>query len=527
MDWSLSQTFQFNPQRRRQSIQDPYLDQVPELDVGEDPSAFFSRMPSVPSAMPNNFTVSVPQPHPFTSRRSTFSNLSPNTPGSLTTCTSQSSEMMSRQSTCNELSGIQMMHLNSNPMSQDFVGDMYSADFYSNGAKAMSSEEQNHLVAGAGSFSFNSQSMFDSSSLLQAENMVRGDSNISNASALSSASVDSTSSSKSRSKEQLRKTNIQANKRKLAPAPSDEDEPDSRAPPLVRLKSKDGAEDKMVAQIPKQPYQRPKHDRVFCKLCNVEKDGFRGAHELHRHMERAHSTLVKKFVCVEPQDIKPEFTPVHPLSKCKACSQSRKRYGAYYNAAAHLRRAHFVPKTRARSKGKNGEEKEREKRGGKGGGDWPPMAELKRWMVDVMEAADCNDSNEDDEAEDDTYGEFNPELTHIAINTVNQHAMQIPDLTFGSFSNDFGSQQMMPDMSIDFSMPALDMPQQFNNLNNGMIFTTGCGQESMVAFDPSLVSMADQMPYYDSNLANFEAFSTMPPVLATGPNDFGNFDHVY
>ena len=210
----------------------------------------------------------------------------------------------------------------------------------------------------------------------------------------------------------------------------------------------------MVAQIPKQPYQRPKHDRVFCKHCNVEKDGFRGAHELHRHMDRAHSSLVKKFVCVEPHEVKAEYTPVNPLSKCKACSQGRKRYGAYYNAAAHLRRAHFVPKTRGRGKGKNGEEKE--KRGGKGGGDWPPMSELKRWMIDVMEPAGLNDSNDDEEGEEDVHGEFDPELT-IAIN--NQHIMQVPELTFDSFPSEFASQPMMHDMSMDnmaFAVPAFD-----------------------------------------------------------------------
>ena len=54
---------------------------------------------------------------------------------------------------------------------------------------------------------------------------------------------------------------------------------------------------------------------------------------------------------------------------------------AYYNAAAHLRRAHFKPKTPSR-KNKDGEN-----RGGKAGGDWPPMSELKYWMKEVKEVA--------------------------------------------------------------------------------------------------------------------------------------------
>jgi hypothetical protein len=53
-------------------------------------------------------------------------------------------------------------------------------------------------------------------------------------------------------------------------------------------------------------------------------------------------------------------------------------YGAYYNAAAHLRRAHFHPRKRGR-KGKNDE-----KRGGIGGGDHPPMEYLKQnWIKEV------------------------------------------------------------------------------------------------------------------------------------------------
>jgi hypothetical protein len=109
--------------------------------------------------------------------------------------------------------------------------------------------------------------------------------------------------------------------------------------------------------------------------------------------------LIKKYICIEPDDRRDHPKPVLPLSRCKACKIQKKRYGAYYNAAAHLRRAHFKPKRKGR-----GKDVERD-RGGSGGGDWPPMSELKFWMKEVEEVVEyegqANDPSPSPDPSDD------------------------------------------------------------------------------------------------------------------------------
>ncbi|KAL2169901.1 hypothetical protein VTG60DRAFT_5516 [Thermothelomyces hinnuleus] len=133
-------------------------------------------------------------------------------------------------------------------------------------------------------------------------------------------------------------------------------------------------------------YQRPPLRRVYCTKCNEYPEGFRGEHELRRHNDAKHAALVKRWVCTQPPDPSGSPQPVIPLAKCKACV-TQKRYGAYYNAAAHLRRAHFNPH-----------------RGGKASGDWPPMSILKDWMREVRQSIDVQDQDDgssgDDEAQD-------------------------------------------------------------------------------------------------------------------------------
>lgn len=203
-----------------------------------------------------------------------------------------------------------------------------------------------------------------------AEDMRRSTSNSSE----SNESVTSARSSFSRQSRREREINAAAASRPLAPKASPPVAEAVSAPSnvqMAQIQSSDGSS-KTVGVISKTPYVRPSHPKIMCQHCNERPDGFRGTHELDRHIARAHAAVRKGYICVAPS-----FNETF-LDNCKHC-RNQKVYGAYYNAAAHLRRAHFHPRKRGR-KGKNDE-----KRGGIGGGDHPAMDWLKQHWIQELE----------------------------------------------------------------------------------------------------------------------------------------------
>jgi hypothetical protein len=348
-----------------------------------------------------------------------------------------------------------------------------------------------------------------------------------------SHSIESTSSlssnASSRSKLRLQAQNMLAAARPLKPKGGGEDTPMSRdnsSQSMNRLDSKDGSSDKLAIASKVATYQRPKHDRVKCKLCDSQQDGFRGEHELRRHVDREHKSLVKKWVCEEPKDGLQHPKPVLPLSRCKACHQQKKKYGAYYNAAAHLRRAHFKPKKPTRTKS-NTKVEDVEKRGGKGGGDWPPMSELKYWMKEVEEqvtqlteeeqalqdAADASDDENLDDAFDDPL--FTQQVSSgISGSTFDNSFADIsPIHPYPSAinTNIYG----MPNMPLDLTGSG----SQGNCMDSQSMYTPS-SQSSFPSFSPHLFQNDATMAFFDTSSSSMlsQNFHLDDQALLAGPD---------
>jgi hypothetical protein len=413
---------------------------------------------------------------------------------------------------------MEMMNCNSQASFSTDMNDQFYTQITphfssSHHSRRSSNDEQSKLLAGTGAsheLHFSHSYQIPSSGF--GEKMEKCQSNES-----------TSSSSSSRSLQRLQAQNNLAAVRRLVPK-GGEDNAMSRensSNSMSRQSSKDGS-DKVA--ISKPSYQRPKHDRVFCKLCDSHSEGFRGEHELRRHQDREHKPMVKKWVCLEPNDGRDHPKPVLPLMRCKACNNQKKKYGAYYNAAAHLRRAHFKPKSKGKPKNNKGDDGE--KRGGKGGGDWPPMSELKYWMKEVEEPASdyplAESQQEEDVSEDETLESSVDERIYP------HHTMQSINNT-GNFDNNFlANTSQIPNLypaAVNFNemfgtqnIPLDPSPTQQNTCMEQSIYNSS-SQNSFHNFSPNHnLFQNDPLAFYDTSLQNFDE-----QILA-GP-DFVNFSY--
>ncbi|KAI3333509.1 hypothetical protein F4824DRAFT_245505 [Ustulina deusta] len=172
-------------------------------------------------------------------------------------------------------------------------------------------------------------------------------------------------------------------------------------------------------KIEKGKYVRPKQQKMYCDQCNERPEGFRGLHELQRHKHAKHQRTLQKFICVHPSTngLKVKTPILHSLEKCTAC-KAGKKYGAYYNAVAHLRRAHFGARP-SRPKGNPAVVVA----SGRDPGNWPPLEELKSWVKEVWVESDGMTSpigEKESDAMMETDAEFLSRLEEIAYGDLEQ-----------------------------------------------------------------------------------------------------------
>ncbi|CAL8582641.1 hypothetical protein XPA_008295 [Xanthoria parietina] len=274
---------------------------------------------------------------------------------------------------------------------------------------------------------------------------------------------------------------------------------------MIRVKSADGSVKDKVS-IAKAPYVRPQHEKIMCPHCNQRPKGYRGEHELGRHINKAHSLTRTVWMCVD-QSPEKKF-----LSRCKACLRG-KRYNAYYNAAAHLRRAHFNPKPKG-GKGDTPEE-EKIKRGGSSGGEWPPMDYCKMWMQEIREYVPQKSQpyNDDEDEDEDIAGEEVGTLTGpVPLQPVSPASRSLPivrhDLGMPMPNRQMAaSNSMLYAGSLGLSAPATQLSDPDDSLYLAPVRRAFPGSDKATMLDLSLdTNVQADLPFHMSPFVEDASF---------------------
>jgi hypothetical protein len=194
-------------------------------------------------------------------------------------------------------------------------------------------------------------------------------------------------------------------------------------------------------QISRLPTQPKSKQPLACTEPNC-KTTLRGPHELTRHWENVHAPIKTVWICVQPPTSSTTLQPKKRLEICKQCI-NHKPYNVYYNAAAHLKRAHFCPSKRGRRpRGEVGaaQPTQAEK------GTCPSIEEMKAqgWLMKITVAnngkqakagAAADEKEYDDESEDDDHAGFDETTTHLPAATGFPSISAPPPLTLSQVSS--------------------------------------------------------------------------------------------
>lgn len=314
-----------------------------------------------------------------------------------------------------------------------------------------------------------------------AQGMQRTGSEQSNASISSSSSTDAKALERRRKHLENARQNIAPKNNPAGPTSTPRRDDSKLLKPEDAMRRKEA--------ISKTPYVRPQHPKLYCNLCQEYPNGFRGEHELRRHYDRAHAETRRVWICVEPTtNSKEGWWPQKPLGICKQCKH-QKHYNVYYNAAAHLRRAHFCP----RKRGRKARGEERESRAGKAGGDWPPIEWLKAngWLKEIeisssqFFATSMVPSQLQTNIADDGFGDDDPELPIDS-------AIEIPQTHLAAETLGLQTYPMTTDFTYGYPTPAIDAPP---------------------CFLPSTALLPSQL---DPNLQHLDPNALQAPAMARG-----------